>query len=303
MIRNKYMYKQVLSKMDYNPYILNENNITEYLKYKLQTDNPVKKQLDGQSKIQTILQQRTCFDSNIQSDPILNTKNIYSINSINSTIVSKKNDHGLNMNQNVENQAGIYTPLEGDTLFWCYYIIKNGELKYETLNYKNSLCEKNLKIDHIAIIRENKSIVKTHKFDSITNIESNLSNDAAVNIKTIMTLCAIENINLIYVSKKTYFEILLDDGEPIYIIHELPAHKSKYHKKYCFEKATDSILENIRENLYKVITLDKPLKCLSSYKVSELIDISNKLAIDIVHKETGKKKTKNELYESIIQYF
>jgi hypothetical protein len=160
-----------------------------------------------------------------------------------------------------------------------------------------------MKIDAITIIRDNKAIIKTHKFDTITNIESNLANDQFINIKTIMTLCAIENINLIYVSKKTYFELNLDENEPIYIIYELPVHKSKYIKKYGFEKATDTILQNIRANLYKVVTLEKPLMCLSSYKLSDLIEISNKLAIDIVHKETGKKKTKNDLYESIIQYF
>ena len=58
-----------------------------------------------------------------------------------------------------------------------------------------------------------------------------------------------------------------------------------------------------RNSITVVIILDKPIKALSSYKVQDLIDICNKLVIDIVNKETGKNKTKNELYESIIQYF
>jgi len=55
--------------------------------------------------------------------------------------------------------------------------------------------------------------------------------------------------------------------------------------------------------LYKLDSLNKPIKSLSSYKVSELLNIANKLAIEIINKQTGKNKTKNELYESIIQYF
>ena len=244
----------------------------------------------------------------IYSDTIVdsseyNTKSIVK-NNIEQKIEINIESKNLEENLKIEKKNyGVFTPSEEDTLFWCYYIIKNGDVNYETLHHKNSLCAKQMKIDAITIIRDNKAIIKTHKFDTITNIESNLANDQFINIKTIMTLCAIENINLIYVSKKTYFELNLDENEPIYIIYELPVHKSKYIKKYGFEKATDTILQNIRANLYKVVTLEKPLMCLSSYKLSDLIEISNKLAIDIVHKETGKKKTKNDLYESIIQYF
>jgi hypothetical protein len=49
--------------------------------------------------------------------------------------------------------------------------------------------------------------------------------------------------------------------------------------------------------------MDKPIKSISSYKLVELQDICQKLGLDIVDKESLKKKNKNELYESIIQYF
>jgi hypothetical protein len=41
---------------------------------------------------------------------------------------------------------------------------------------------------------------------------------------------------------------------------------------------------------------------LSYYKVKDLTDICEKLSINIINSQTGKNKTKNELYESIIQY-
>ena len=172
----------------------------------------------------------------------------------------------------------------------------------EMLNVKNSLIEKQIKITYVNKIRENKQIIKTYKFDTITGMESNLANDNNINIKTIMSLCAIDKINLIFINKKTYFELLMNDTEPIYIIRTLDL-QSKYNKKYGFEIGNNDSLNDIRTTLYKIENLDKPIKALSSYKVKDLTDMCEKLGIEIINTETGKNKTKNMLYESIIQYF
>ena len=66
---------------------------------------------------------------------------------------------------------------------------------------------------------------------------------------------------------------------------------------------TDESITNIRNKFFKLETFDKPIKALSSYKLNELVDICNKLVIDIFNNITGKQKSKKELYESIIQYF
>ena len=238
------------------PYILNETNIENYLKYKIKTN------------------QKQERNNNIQKNSHTNTNIIPS----------------------------IFIPREHDTLFWCYYIIKNGDIKYETLNNRNILTTMQIKIDYVSKIRENKQIVKTYKFDTITNLESNLANDTNINIKTIMTFCAIDNINLIFVSRKTYFELLMNDTPDIYIIREVEL-QSKYMQKYGFELATSDKLDEIHNTLYKIETINKPIKALSSYKAQELINIANKLAIETINKDTGKHKTKNEIYETLIQYF
>jgi len=194
-------------------------------------------------------------------------------------------------------------PREQDSLFWCYYIIKNGDVKYEMLQNRNILITKQLKIDLVSKIRENKPIIKTYKFDTITNLESNLANDNNISIKTFMTLCAIDNINIIFISKKTYFKLLTNDSGITYIIREIDNSQLKYNKQYGYEIATEELLNEIHSNLYEVDSLDKPIKGISAYKVSDLLNIANKLAIEVINKENGKNKTKNELYESIIQYF
>ena len=88
----------------------------------------------------------------------------------------------------------------------------------------------------------------------------------------------------------------------IYIVRENQS-QSKYYNKYGFEMATKETLDNIRSSLYKIENVDKPIKAASSYKVQDLIEICSKLAIETINKETGKARTKNDLYQSIIQYF
>jgi len=192
----------------------------------------------------------------------------------------------------------IFIPNQQDTLFWCFYIMKNGDTKYETMA-KNTLVAKQLKIELVNTIRKNKDIIKMYKFDSITNTESNLANDDLLNITTFFSLSAIENINAIFIKKNTYFELLMNDSDVIYIIREMSSAKtcSNYHVKYGFEMGTKEIVDNIKVNLYKIDKLGKPIKAISAYTISDLITICNKLAIETTNKDTGKNKLKNELYE------
>ena len=204
----------------------------------------------------------------------------------------------------------LFSPNQEDSLFWCYYIIKNGDVKYETLNYKNSLVAKQQKIDLVSSIRKNKDIVKMYKFDTLSNLESNLANDNKMSPKTFLTLCAIENINVLYVNNKTYYELLTNDSNIVYIVHDLAAKTQsqsqsqyKYYHKYGFELATEESRNMIRTTLYKLDHIDKPIKAASAYKVQGLQNICIKLGIEILNKVSGKNKTKNDLYESLIQYF
>lgn len=199
-------------------------------------------------------------------------------------------------------KPSIYFPNHQDSLFWCYYIITNGDTKYEMLQNKNFLVAKQMKIELVEKIRKHKDIVKTYKFDTLSGIESNLANDDKLNCKTFCTLCAIENINIIYIRKNTYFELLMNDTDVVYIIKEVPA-QSKYVFKYGFEIATKESSNSIKDSLYRIESINKPIKCESAYKVQDLIDICSKLGIEINNTAAGKKITKKEMYELIIQYF
>jgi hypothetical protein len=211
-------------------------------------------------------------------------------NNINHTSVSKPKNN-------------IFIPREKDTLFWCFYILKNGEVKYETTNNKNDVIATRLKIEYVEKIRNEKQTIKTYKFDTINNIESNLSNDKILNVKTFLSLCAIENINVLIVNNKTYYKLLMNDSDEIFIIYCLYSGNKSYERRYGFEIGTPHTINNIETTLYRVENIDKPIKPITAYKVEDLMVISNKLAIETSNAQTGKGKSKKDLYQDIVQYF
>ena len=232
---------------------------------------------------------------------MLDEKNIDK--SLENKLVSTKND---NKNKNMVSdkpKSNIFIPREKDSLFWCFYIIANGEMKYETLNNKNEVIAKQLKIEYIEKIRKEKKTIKIYKFDSISNIESNLVNENCINAKTFLTLCVLENKNVIYISKKTFFELKMNDSNEIYILYEIASERSKYNTKYGFELGTIESVQTIRDTLYQVEKIDKPIMGFSAYTIKQLLEICQKLAIETTNKDTNKLKSKKELYEGIIQYF
>jgi hypothetical protein len=190
----------------------------------------------------------------------------------------------------------IFIPKEKDSLFWCFYIMKNGDAKYEMIEHKNILTEKKHKIEYVEKIRKEKQIVKTYKFATLTHIENNLANENQLDIKTFLTLCAIENLNVLFVKNKTYFELLMNDSNELYIVYLLQNNKYGYEINHINA-------QQIKTTLYKLDNIDKPIKSITGYKLLELVEICEKLAIDIVNKETNKNKCKKDLYEAIIQYF
>lgn len=236
-------------------------------------------------------------------DYMLNENTISSslYNRINDTFENKKEPYNKTNQRSFlvkEKEKEQYiTPKQKDTLFWCFYILKFGENNYEMLENINIVLEKKLKIEYVEKIRKEKQLVKSYKFATLTHLESQLVNEEKIDLSTFFTLCVIENINVLYVCKKTYFELLMNDDK-IHIIHRLDNYS-----KYGYEGIEQTKIELYRSTLFKIDNVEKPVKSISSYKVSELIEFCTKLGIEICNKETNKSKSKKDLYELLIQYF
>ncbi len=187
-------------------------------------------------------------------------------------------------------------PATSDTLCWCLYVMKHDRHSYEMLSHKNVIGEKKIKIEYIELMRKNKTILKTYKFSTLTNMENVLANERNLDISTFFSLCVLENLNVLFIKNKTYFELLMTDEKEVFVVYYL-------NNKYCFEVSDIQTIGKLKEPLIKLDNVQKPLKPIASYKVDELTSMCDKLGLSVVNPETKKSKNKKDLYDTLFKYF
>ena len=172
-----------------------------------------------------------------------------------------------------------------DSLFWCFYIILNGEHEYE-VNHSFQK-EKEFKIQSIEKLRNIKPQLKALKL-KINETEDELLNSKNISIKGLIALSLLYKKNILYVWDRKYYEFICDAEQPIYIIYKKDNTYSHYidHKKYVF----------FTENYWSIQNIDKPIKSVTGYTRDELVDICKKLEIQM-----SSKETKKSLYEKILE--
>ena len=203
--------------------------------------------------------------------------------------IVKKEIKGKNISKKEKEQ--FFFPPQKDSLFWCFYIIKNGFASYEYPGITTYEKEKEEKFKCIEFLRKNKDALKTNKIKRIKeDVEDELANKDKIGMKTFIALCAVNNINVLFIHKRKCFELISDANVSLFhVVHCRDLN-------YCYEQdATIEQVDYYRNNYFKWESVDKPLKAISSYKSEELITLCKKLNLDGV-----EKKNKKELYELII---
>ncbi len=193
-------------------------------------------------------------------------------------------------------KGGTFFPDVHDSLFWSFYIMKNGQEAYESLGKINIVIERKIKIEYIERFREGKQVLKSYKTAPLTHLENVLLNEKQIDIKTLIALCVIEGISFMYIYKNTYFEMNIDADESTQL-HAIV--RMDMPTKYGYKIIEDA--KPIRETFYKIDNMNKPLKSMSAYKLDELAVFCNKLGIAAGN--DGKKVNKKCLYELLVQYF
>lgn len=204
-----------------------------------------------------------------------------------------------------------FIPFQKDTLFWCFYIMKYGLENYNLLGEHTFVLEKKLKFQYVEDSRKQSDLLKSKKLICMSELENQLANDSIIQLGTFLSLCVLENLNVIYFNSRTYYEIILTEFGVTHVIEKQPSPLLKYKKNQTTNHNNSSVygyvgllnddLKTHRLSCYKMETLDKPLKCISSYKVKEIEDICNLFKINIFSEENteysnNKKKTKSELF-------
>lgn len=232
-------------------------------------------------------------------------KNGASYDNIRKVSTKQRRDTRVNTEANNEDSSSFsssstkgdtFFPDVHDSLFWAFYIMKNGVEEYESLGKINIVIERKIKIEYIERFRESKQVLKTYKTAPLTHLENVLLNEKQIDIKTLIALCVIEGISFMYIYKNTYFEMNIDADESTQL-HAIV--RMDMPTKYGYKIIQDA--KPIRESFYKIDNMNKPLKSMSAYKLDELAVFCNKLGF--ASGNDGKKVNKKCLYEILVQYF
>ena len=196
----------------------------------------------------------------------------------------------LNIEKNIDNYEHFF---QKDPFFWCLFYILNGEFQYMIEKSKFST-EKMFKIQYVEKIRECKKELKKLKINS-NYIEDKLLNSISIDHITFISMCIVNNINFILNDGFFYWEHITNDKN-INIIKIIDKEVQIY-----IGKNNDTEIDKIKNKFIKSASYNKKIKNISNYKVNDLINIANKMNIEL-YKTTGKRKIKKELYSQIQQF-
>lgn len=183
-------------------------------------------------------------------------------------------------------QNDIFSPKQTDKLFWCFYVILYNQSEYDMVsNFFTK--ETEIKYKWIEEFRNNKTLFKPIKV-SKNVVETELAHNKMITMNSIKALCYLKNVNIFYIDNQKYYEIIVNETSPIFLIE-------KNEKNVGLKQnITSEQIDYYRDNFWKLENLDKPLKAISSYKVGELRDICKRINIEV------DKLTKPQMYEKIL---
>ena len=228
----------------------------------------------------------------------------------NTSILHVNNNKTLkNDQQTYEKGAEIIFPKERDQLFWCYYILVHGYSAYEMMDTHRFIVEKNEKLKCVELIRANRKHLTSNKIRGIDAIENMLVHDTIIDVKTFIALCIASNLNILFIHRRKSYQVLLDvdnmESENIHVIHQYDTPRTRYGYEtgVSASKMNEYLCRPTQDDTtpyyVNAVSVTNPLRAISSYKVGELRDMVIKLKL--LDSETAWKKTKPQIYETIVQ--
>ena len=163
--------------------------------------------------------------------------------------------------------------------------LKKKEEPYDYLFYE--IYRKINNLDYINFNTYNEKQVKTKLAEEINKLKikkkdfimNNLMYDFNIHLITLNAICVYYKINLLFVKDQIYIKMFHNEDSPILVMDN----------NFKFLDYTESIYDTH----YEIINLEKPMNCMSYYKLDELIQIAIKLQLKY------EKIKKQILYDSI----
>jgi hypothetical protein len=191
-------------------------------------------------------------------------------------------------------KATANTPTHYKSLFWTFFTILKGDNEYH-LHQNNLFKIKNeFSMKFVETLKNEKVFMKQYKI-KFHDVEASLLYNKDIDLATLRALALFYKINLVFIINNRYYFIehdASDENEELHLIHQ-NRYKITYEKIKRIEKD-----EKTYRKLYMEGTRTT-LKAPGSYKLDELKEICSILGINS-ETTSGKKKTKQQLYDDII---
>lgn len=172
-----------------------------------------------------------------------------------------------------------------DFLFWIFFIFIKGEMEFEYIKKQKYTISKEFKID--ASMK-----VKNQKFNNRKLVKSkilnNLTHEKNISLMTLAALCVIYDLNILYcVNSVKHYKLYQDYVDEINILINNNGNID------FIKNASKEDIEKYTQNTIEMETFEDKLKSVSSYKLSDLLVLSDILKIN------SKNKIKQTLYDEI----
>ncbi len=187
-----------------------------------------------------------------------------------------------------DKDKGLFIPKYKDTLFWCFYIIRNSLNDYHLIGNQSFKIEKETKIACIEYLRTRKEFLKKNKWKR-TYIETDLLNNPSISSQTFICLCALYDIDITIVKDRHYYSW----GDKISNIVK------KEGDEYGLHCGSHDHIQKELGDYWKITNFTKPLRGVSSYKVGELKKICKQLGLSILKNEGRGILNKKDIYNLI----
>lgn len=296
------------------------NEIKQYMLYNLKTNNNIS------SKNLTFIKSNISYESNNPSEsnnsnesnnPNFNNSNKFN-NLRKQNIIVNPGVPRSRVQINYTKKLSKYNePFKinnhknyADKLFWMFYKIINNFSDIDLEHINSFKIMKEFKINSVEKLKNQKNILKDFKIQKGL-VEDDLTNNEKISFKTFHALCVLYLVNVILIrDNNTYCILCTNNDEKVINLQNYKLLKisnvkmSSEFNNFDIELVNNSIteeeLQNILKSYYNIENIEKPLKAFSNYKLDDLVNIAEKLSINI-YDEATKKKKKQELYENIIQ--
>ena len=170
------------------------------------------------------------------------------------------------------------------------------------------------KFQIVGDIRSKKTLLKPHKL-TLSKVEDCLVNKHFLQQDTFYAIALCYNLSVCVINGRKLFEIGRNNDEAkTFVIEKRKGKFGIFMFSHCPGVSCitqkKNALDYVRDNYWSMENINSPIRPLSAYKLSDLVDICTRLNIPTHNQKLGefgsigteKKKTKGELYEAICQH-